>query len=259
MVGASFTRESTMRIVSLRTLIAVLSLAAILFPRSATQSNESSSVSNPGNSKENLYVAQDGAELYEGGESRRLTHREMQMLLRREGGDEGRPVDCCPSVEEMVEPEGGRNKNDMYVVLFRSGDIRQRFYEYSCKEHVVGRPCRFLDRRLHNQSRCVQKFSYTYAIVRNPQAGTEAGAGSGEPQRHHHHHHRPNHHLTSLLLTTTTPNSFGGSEWMLDYIRVRSGCGCEVMPKPKKKRAAANKGKKSKSKRIFSGEDDSQT
>lgn len=186
----------------------------------------------------------------EGGESRRLTHREMQMLLRREGGDEGRPVDCCPSVEEMVEPEGGRNKDDMYVLLFRNGDIRQRFYEYSCKENVVGRPCRFLDRRLHNQSRCVQKFSYTYAIVRNPAASaSSAESGSGDPQRHH-HHHRP-HHLTALPLTTSTPNSFGGSEWMLDYIRVRSGCGCEVLPKPKKKRSTA-KGKKSKSKNFYS-------
>lgn len=192
----------------------------------------------------------------EGGESRRLTHRELQMLLRREGGEEGRPVDCCPSVEEMVEPEGGRNKDDMYVLLFRNGDIRQRFYEYSCKENVVGRPCRFLDRRLHNQSRCVQKFSYTYAIVRNPAASaSSAESGSGDPQRHH-HHHRPQH-LTALPLTTSTPNSFGGSEWMLDYIRVRSGCGCEVLPKPKKKRSDT-KGKKSKNKKFYS-EDDLQT
>lgn len=178
------------------------------------------------------------------------------MLLRREGGEEGRPVDCCPSVEEMVEPEGGRNKDDMYVVLFRSGDIRQQFYEYSCKENVVGRPCRFLERRLHNQSRCVQKFSYTYAIVRHPEASmSSVEAGSGDQQRHHHHHRL--HHLTGLPLTTSTPNSFGGSEWMLDYIRVRSGCGCEVTPKPKK-RSAANKGKKSKSKKFYS-EDDLQT
>ncbi|PSN52534.1 hypothetical protein C0J52_14318 [Blattella germanica] len=198
--------------------------------------------------------AQDGGEsfVYEGGESRRLTHREMQMLLRREGGDEGRPVDCCPSVEEMVEPEGGKNKDDMYVVLFRNGDMRQRFYEYSCKENVVGKPCRFLDKRLHNQSRCVQKYAYSYAIVKNP-AASSAEAGSGEPQRHHHHHRT--HHLTALPLTTSTPNSSGASEWILDYIRVRSGCGCEVMPKPKKKRATVSKGKKTKSKKLFSEDD----
>ncbi|KAJ9601092.1 hypothetical protein L9F63_000758, partial [Diploptera punctata] len=198
---------------------------------------------------------QEGGEsfLYEGGDSRRLTHREMQLLLRREGGEEGRPVDCCPSVEEMVEPEGGKNKNDMYVVLFRNGDMRQRFYEYSCKENVVGKPCRFLDKRLHNQSRCVQKYTYSYAIVKNPAATTSAESGSGEPSRHHHHHR--SHHLTGLPLTTSTPDSFGGSEWVLDYIRVRSGCGCEVMPKPKKKRATLNKGKKTKSKKFFSDDD----
>ncbi|XP_023706385.1 uncharacterized protein LOC111863863 isoform X1 [Cryptotermes secundus] len=253
--------ESTMRIANLRTLIAVLSLAAILFPRSTTQNNESSSVNHPGNSKDHLYVARDGGEnsfFNEDRESRQLTNREMQLLLRLEGGDEGHPVDCCPSVEEMVEPEGGRNKDDMYVVLFRNGDIRQRFYEYSCKESVVGKPCRFLNRRLHNQSRCVQKFSYSYAIVRNPGASTSSAEfGSGEPQRHHYHRHRPSH-LPALPLTTSTPNSFGGSEWMLDYIRVRSGCGCEVMPKPKKKHSAANKGKKTKSTKLYS-EDDLQT
>jgi hypothetical protein len=121
----------------------------------------------------------------------------------------------------------------------------------------VGRPCRFLDRRLHNQSRCVQKFSYTYAIVKNPAASaSSAESGSGEPQRNY-HRSKP-HHLPALPLTTSTPNSFGGSEWMLDYIRVRSGCGCEVMPKPKKRRSATNKSKKSKSKKNYS-EDDLQT
>ncbi|KAJ9578141.1 hypothetical protein L9F63_025001, partial [Diploptera punctata] len=161
----------------------VLSLAAILFPRSTIQDEDSSSINNPGNGRDQLYVGQEGGEsfLYEGGDSRRLTHREMQLLLRREGGEEGRPVDCCPSVEEMVEPEGGKNKNDMYVVLFRNGDMRQRFYEYSCKENVVGKPCRFLDKRLHNQSRCVQKYTYSYAIVKNPAATTSAESGSGEP------------------------------------------------------------------------------
>jgi hypothetical protein len=34
----------------------VLSLAAILFPRSATQDKESSSANHPGNGKDHLYV-----------------------------------------------------------------------------------------------------------------------------------------------------------------------------------------------------------
>nr|CAD7414784.1 unnamed protein product [Timema poppensis] len=73
-----------------------------------------------------------------GGPGRSMSNREMQMLLRREGGEEGRGVDCCPSVLEMVEPEGGKNADDMYVELFRDGDKRQRFYELSCRQDVEG-------------------------------------------------------------------------------------------------------------------------
>lgn len=43
-----------------------------------------------------------------------------------EGGEEGLPVDCCPSMLEMVEPVGGKNREDMYVELYRDGEIKQR-------------------------------------------------------------------------------------------------------------------------------------
>lgn len=100
--------------------------------------------------------------------NKRMTYREMQMILRQEGGEDGDPVDCCPTIEEMVEPVGGRNRQDMYVELYRDGENAQRFFEYSCRPDVLDKPCRFVDRKLSNQSRCVQKFSYTYAIVENP-------------------------------------------------------------------------------------------
>lgn len=58
--------------------------------------------------------------------NRWLTHRESQMLLRREGGEEGLPVDCCPSTLEMIEPEGGRNRDGMLVTLFSGPNSRQR-------------------------------------------------------------------------------------------------------------------------------------
>lgn len=153
------------------------------------------------------------------------TFRETQLLLRREGGEEGRSVDCCPSVLEMVEPEGGRNQEDMFVELYREGDNRQRFYELSCRADIENKPCRFMDRKLHNQSRCVQQFSYTYALVREP-----------ETLRHH---HRP-HHFPSL------PSFPSGGNWMLDYIRVRSGCSCQLMPKAKNKRTLPGKTKRAK-------------
>ena len=100
--------------------------------------------------------------------TRRMTYPEMQLLIRQEGGEEGLPVDCCPTIEEMVEPQGGRNRQDMYVELYRDGENAQRFFEYSCRPDVLNKPCRFIDRKLQAQSRCVQKFSYTYAIVQNP-------------------------------------------------------------------------------------------
>lgn len=89
----------------------------------------------------------------------------MQALLRQESGDDGFPVECCPTKTEMVEPVGGRNQQNMYVQLYRHGQNVQRFFEKSCREDVLNKPCRFIDRKFSNQSRCVQKFMYMYAIV----------------------------------------------------------------------------------------------
>nr|XP_033329128.1 uncharacterized protein LOC117221916 isoform X2 [Megalopta genalis] len=152
--------------------------------------------------------------------TKRMTYREMNMILRQEGGEDGLPVDCCPTVLEMVEPVGGRNRDDMYVQLYRDGQNAQRFFEYSCRPDVLDKPCRFIDRKFSNQSRCVQNFSYTYAIIEN--------SGSKSLKGEHKRHHRER--------LTFTANTEGGSMWTLDYIRVRSGCSCEVMPKPKPKK-----------------------
>ncbi|KAL0271483.1 UNVERIFIED_CONTAM: hypothetical protein PYX00_008564 [Menopon gallinae] len=143
------------------------------------------------------------------------------MLLKQEGGDEGNAVECCPSRLDMIEPDGGKTQDDMYVELYRDGETRQRFYELSCREDVFNKPCRFLDRKLYNQSRCVQKYSYTYALVRDPSAASVGEQrGDGIKPRHHHHE----------------KGGIVSKEWKMDYIRVRSGCSCEVVPKLKKKR-----------------------
>ncbi|XP_077290265.1 uncharacterized protein LOC143914049 [Arctopsyche grandis] len=184
-------------------------LAAVFLPRCGALDNNSYSVrrsarSLPSHSNNHL--------LEENTNSQRahawLSAREMQAIVKKESFEaEGGPVDCCPSVLEMVEPTGGKNQQDMYVELYRDGDIRQRFYELSCRTDVEDMPCRFVDRRLYNQSKCAQKYSYSYALVRD--TGTEPRA----------HRHFP-------ALPT------GG--WMLDYIRVRSGCACELTT-PKRK------------------------
>lgn len=102
----------------------------------------------------------------EGLMNKRMTLREMEYLLHKESaGINGRAVECCPETVDMVEPVGGRNRRNMFVQLFRNGDITQRFFEYSCREDVLDRPCKFIDWRLSNRSKCVQKFAYVYAIV----------------------------------------------------------------------------------------------
>ncbi|KYM77785.1 hypothetical protein ALC53_11796 [Atta colombica] len=218
-----------------RTATAVVWLTAVLCPRLTAANNLtlSSSSRRPREEPFRGHISR-WAEPLEESTNKRMTYREMQMILRQEGED-GRPVDCCPTIEEMVEPFGGRTREDMYVELYRDGENVQRFFEYSCRLDVVGKPCRFVDRKFSNRSICVQKHSYTYAIIKSP--GSKTGT-----EEHRRHHHRERHHFPAF-----SGNTVSGSEWTLDYIRVRSGCSCEIMPKPKKKKIAA-KTKKTKSK-----------
>lgn len=75
----------------------------------------------------------------------------------------------------------------------------------SCRPDVENKPCRFIERRLHNQSRCVQTFSYTYALVRD--VGTNGSK-----------------HFSG-------PTNGSGNSWTMDYIEVRSGCSCVLHAK----------------------------
>lgn len=71
-----------------------------------------------------------------------------------------------------------------------------------------------MDARLYNQSRCVQKYSYSYALVRKP-AATEI----------------PQHRARREGQGFSVPGAGG---WSMDYVRVRSGCECQITP-PKRK------------------------
>lgn len=143
---------------------------------------------------------------------KRAYWRDTQAALRA-AGPKGE-AECCPSVAEMVAPRGGRNPSGLYVELYEDGENRQRLHEVSCVAGVVGQPCRFLDARLYNQSRCVQTYSYSYALVRSPAAT--------EPPRH-----RRDDQPFSVL---------GAGGWALDYVRVRSGCKCQLTPPRRKRR-----------------------
>ncbi|XP_034256086.1 uncharacterized protein LOC117654056 isoform X2 [Thrips palmi] len=163
----------------------------------------------------------------------------MQKMLRLEGGAEGRPVDCCPAVMEVIEPRKGINQDGLLVDLYvgnNPNNETQRFFEYSCRPDVLNRPCRFVASKLRNQSHCAQKHGYQYAIVRHDAAHDAHRDAQGAPGAHH-------------------PNGLfpgGSAGWKLDYIRLRSGCSCEVVPKKndRKKASGAGRGR-------YKGHDDS--
>ncbi|RVE49373.1 hypothetical protein evm_005988 [Chilo suppressalis] len=133
--------------------------------------------------------------------------REMQSVMKTEGYKKDF-VECCPSVGEMVAKKGGRTFSGLYVELYEDGENKQRLYELSCAPEVVDKPCRFVDARLYNQSRCVQIYSYSYALVRYSTA-TEMP------------HQKTKGHIS-------VPGSGG---WSMDYVKVRAGCECQITSK----------------------------
>lgn len=153
----------------------------------------------------------------EGESTRRWSERDERLRRKMESV----PVECCPTIEETVAPEGGKRRDGMYVELYKDGDVRQELIEVSCKPEVVGRPCQYINRRMYNNSRCVQRYSYTYAIVRNVSREDSA--------------------KDSINLPLSR-----GSAWVLDHIRVRSGCSCEVDPKPGKRSSSKSRKRKNK-------------
>ncbi|KAF4525807.1 hypothetical protein B566_EDAN009915 [Ephemera danica] len=159
----------------------------------------------------------------------RMGIKQMQQMLMREG----RGIECCPSKTETTTPDGGINRDGLHVLLFRNDKVEQTFYEESCLPGVEDKPCYFLDRRMHNQSRCVQKRSFSYAMVLNPAYSEDDLLAEGS-------------------IFSQDPSSFNisNSKWMMDYIQVNSGCACEVLPKHRKKKH--DKSKKPKNKRIDS-------
>jgi len=75
-----------------------------------------------------------------------------------------------------------------------------------------------MERKLHGHSTCVQRYSYSYAIVREENA--------------RHHHGQYNNNGGKQTFQSLFPND--NNVWKLDYIKVRSGCACMVQS-PKKK------------------------
>ncbi|XP_067131254.1 uncharacterized protein [Centruroides vittatus] len=97
--------------------------------------------------------------------------------------------ECCPSVLEISEPQGGRSVNGILMDLYRDRNSTQKFYETVCHSDVLDKRCNYVREKLRPYSKCVQKYGLSYALVRKH--GTD-------------------------------------EDWRLDYILIRSGCACEL-------------------------------
>lgn len=104
--------------------------------------------------------------------------------------------DCCPSYTQLHRRVVAVNKKGLIVELFQTDNFTQAFYETACfdedKQQVARttQPCKFVNSLFAPITRCVQQWSYVYAISR----------------------------------------VYGHSQdrFTLDYIRVLSGCKCQV-------------------------------
>lgn len=99
--------------------------------------------------------------------------------------------ECCPTVTRRIAPLGGLSREGKLLQLYRDYRTVQRFYETSCKQNILNRPCNYIEPSLLPMSSCIQKYTYMYAIVRD--------------------------------YNVTQP-------YRVDYIRVKSGCSCRVEP-----------------------------
>ncbi|GFO35732.1 venom nerve growth factor 2 [Plakobranchus ocellatus] len=119
-----------------------------------------------------------------GGRKERWAGQEEEI-----GGEDSLRMDCCPSEVHLVHPRGGISREGRLLELYRDHRTVQKFYQTTCKSHVRDRPCHLIKEELRGFSRCVQKYSFVYAFVRD----------------------------------------FNVSErFRLDFIRLKSGCACEV-------------------------------
>ncbi|CAH1155138.1 unnamed protein product [Phaedon cochleariae] len=203
-----------------RALIAVLGLAAVVRPVASNEyfNDTFYEVHRVRRSSRRKHIPEEGSAIQNGfmedqEMDKRFHHRNSRKSHLLDPEDSGnRTVDCCPTVLEMIEPLGGSNQEGLLVELYRDENYIQRFYEYSCQHSVVDKPCKFINKKLHAQSRCVQRHSFSYALVKNT----------------------PSHRNKNF--PTFPAHGNGGATYTLDYIKVRSGCSCVVVNKNKKRK-----------------------
>ncbi|XP_012935926.1 uncharacterized protein LOC101864678 [Aplysia californica] len=98
-------------------------------------------------------------------------------------------MDCCASETHLIHPRGGLARDGKLLEIYRDHRTVQKFYQTTCRPEILNKPCPLVDHKFQHVSRCVQKYSYVYAFVRD----------------------------------------FNVSEsFRLDYIKLKSGCSCEL-------------------------------
>lgn len=103
-------------------------------------------------------------------------------------------LDCCPTVTELSGLLTGINPHGIVLELFHTHNFTQSFYETLCDPRIKDAHCQYVDERWRAQSRCVQQFTYVYAIGRTFGAWHE--------------------------------------RFRMDYVRIATGCKCQLHPLP---------------------------
>ena len=98
-------------------------------------------------------------------------------------------ADCCPTETRRIAPRGGLSREGRLLQLYYDSRTIQRFYETICLPDIVNRPCNFIDESIRPRSKCVQEYTYMYAIAKD--------------------------------YNTTQP-------YRVDYMRMKSGCSCKI-------------------------------
>ncbi|KAK7492662.1 hypothetical protein BaRGS_00016141 [Batillaria attramentaria] len=111
------------------------------------------------------------------------------MSKRGESSTNAHRIECCPSETRRIEPLGGISRDGKLLELYRDKWTIQRLDQTTCLPKYLNRRCRLVDATIKPWSRCVQKYSYVYAFVKD-------------------------FNVTQ--------------HYRLDYVKVRSGCACEV-------------------------------
>jgi hypothetical protein len=93
-------------------------------------------------------------------------------------------------VTQLNRRSVGINPHGLVLELFQTDNFTQAFYETMCDPSLKDRPCQFIEPTLAPYSRCIQQWSYVYAMGR----------------------------------------TFGQiyEQFRFDYIRVATGCKCQL-------------------------------